>query len=188
MILMDDIIRDGHPSLREEAEEIEFPLSNDLKTLADEMIEFLKNSQDYDTAEKYDLRPGVGIAAPQLNIKKRMFAMHIPAEREDEEPTSIVMINPRIVRHSVQTTALQDGEGCLSVDDVYEGYVPRNKRITVEYYDVDGNKIKKRFKGYPAIVVQHEVDHLNGILFYDLINPFDPFSRAGNLEIFEEEN
>lgn len=188
MILMDDIIRDGHPSLREEAEEIEFPLSNDLKTLADEMIEFLKNSQDYDTAEKYDLRPGVGIAAPQLNIKKRMFAMHIPAELEDEEPTSIVMINPRIVRHSVQTTALQDGEGCLSVDDVYEGYVPRNKRITVEYYDVDGNKIKKRFKGYPAIVVQHEVDHLNGILFYDLINPFDPFSRAGNLEIFEEEN
>ena len=191
MILMDDIIRDGHPSLREEAEEIEFPLSSELKTLADEMIEFLKNSQDYDTAEKYDLRPGVGIAAPQLNVKKRMFAMHIPAELDEAEPTSIVMINPRIIRHSVQTTALQDGEGCLSIDEIHEGFVPRNKRITVEYYDVnglDGNKIKERFKGYPAIVVQHEVDHLNGILFYDHINPFDPFSRAGNLEIFEEEN
>lgn len=188
MILMDDIIRDGHPSLREEAEEIEFPLSSELKTLADEMIEFLKNSQDYDTAEKYDLRPGVGIAAPQLNVKKRMFAMHIPAELDEAEPTSIVMINPRIIRHSVQTTALQDGEGCLSIDEIHEGFVPRNKRITVEYYDLDGNKIKERFKGYPAIVVQHEVDHLNGILFYDHINPFDPFSRAGNLEIFEEEN
>lgn len=188
MILMDDIIRDDHPALREEAEKIEFPLNGELKTLADEMIEFLKNSQDYDIAEKYDLRPGVGIAAPQLNVKKRMFAMHIPAELDETEPMSIVMINPRIISHSVQTTALQDGEGCLSVDEVYEGYVPRSKRITVEYFDLDGHKIKKRFKGYPAIVVQHEVDHLNGILFYDHINPDDPFSRAENMEIFEEEN
>ena len=188
MIVMDDIIRDGHPSLRKVAEEINFPLDSDLKTLANEMIEFLKNSQDTDIAEEYGLRPGVGIAAPQLNVSKRMFAVHIPPELEETDPFSMVMINPRIISHSVQTTALQDGEGCLSIDEVYEGFVPRSKRITVEYYDLDGNKLKKRFKGYPAIVIQHEVDHLNGVLFYDHINADDPFLMPENMDIFEENN
>jgi len=186
MITMDDIIRDGHPTLRKVSEEITFPLDDDLKQLADDMIEFLKNSQDPETAEKYELRPGVGIAAPQLNVSKKMLAVHIPPELEGTDPFSIVMINPRVISHSVQRTALQDGEGCLSIDEVYEGFVPRNKRVTVEYYDLDGNKHKERFKGYPAIVIQHEIDHLNGILFYDHINKDDPFMMPEDMDIFEE--
>jgi len=186
MITMDDIIRDGHPTLRKVSEEITFPLDDDLKQLADDMIEFLKNSQDPETAEKYELRPGVGIAAPQLNVPKKMLAVHIPPELEGTDPFSIVMINPRVISHSVQRTALQDGEGCLSIDEVYEGFVPRNKRVTVEYYDLDGNKHKERFKGYPAIVIQHEIDHLNGILFYDHINKDDPFMMPEDMDIFEE--
>lgn len=149
------------------------------------MIEFLSNSQNPETAEKFSLRPGVGIAAPQLDISKQMLAVHIP-EEDGEEPFSLIMINPRILSHSVKKTALQDGEGCLSIDDVYEGLVPRNKRVTVEYYDIDGNKHKERFKDYPAIVIQHEIDHLNGILFYDWINEEDPFKLTDDLEIFEE--
>lgn len=186
MITMDDIIRDGHPTLRKVSEEITFPVDDDLKTLADEMIEFLINSQDVEIAEKYELRPGVGIAAPQVNVPKRMFAVHIPAE-EDEEPFSKIFINPRILSHSVKKTALQDGEGCLSVDEVYEGFVPRSKRITVEYYDLDGNKHKQRFKDYPAIVIQHEIDHLNGVLFYDHINKETPYSLDDDTEIFGED-
>lgn len=68
MITMDDIVRDYHPTLREKANQVNFPLDNETRKLADDMIEFLKNSQDPEIADEYDLRPGVGIAAPQLNI------------------------------------------------------------------------------------------------------------------------
>lgn len=185
MLTMKNIIRDDNPILREVASEINFPLNNELKTLADDMIQFLKNSQDEELAEKYELRPGVGIAAPQLNISKRMFAVHIPTLDENEEDFSLVLVNPRILSHSAQKTVLEDGEGCLSVDEVYEGYVPRHKRITVEYFDLDGKKHKERFKNFPAIVVQHELDHLNGILFYDHINEDTPFALDQDTDIFE---
>lgn len=183
MITMKDIIRDEHSTLRKVAEEINFPLDSELKETADKMLEFLKNSQDEELAEKYKLRPGVGIAAPQLNIPVKMFVAHIPSE--EEEDFTITMINPRIISHSIQKTALEDGEGCLSVDEVYEGFVPRNKRITVEYFDLDGNKHKERFKDFPAIVIQHEIDHLNGILFYDHIDQENPFNLPENTEIYQ---
>ncbi len=187
MITMDDVIRDYHPTLRKKAEKIDFPLSEELKNLSEDMLEFLVNSQDPELAEKYQLRPGVGIAAPQLDISKQMFAVHLPGEGETEEdPLSLVLINPRILRHSVKQTALQDGEGCLSVDEFYEGLVPRHKRITVEYYDVDGKKHTERFRGYPAIVIQHEIDHLNGVLFFDRINEEDPYHVDENLELYED--
>ena len=185
MITMNDIIRDYHPNLRQVASEIKFPIDTELKELADQMIQFLKNSQDEELAEKYGLRPGVGIAAPQLNISKRMFAIHVPAT-DEEEDLSLVMVNPRILSHSAQKTALADGEGCLSVDEPYEGYVPRNRRITVEYFDLDGNRHKERFKKFPAIVIQHELDHLNGILFYDHINKQTPFHLDEDTNIFED--
>lgn len=186
MITMNDIIRDDNPNLRKKASEIKFPLSDDLRKLASQMIQFLKNSQDEDLAEKYDLRPGVGIAAPQLDLSKRMFAVHIPADHEDEEDFSVIMINPRILSHSVKKTVLQDGEGCLSVDEPHEGYVPRKRRVTVEYYDLNGNKHKKRFKKFPAVVIQHELDHLNGVLFYDHINKNEPFYLDDDTNIFED--
>lgn len=184
---MNDIIRDDDPILRKVAAEITFPLGDQLKILADKMIHFLKNSQDIELAEEYDLRPGVGIAAPQLNVSKRMFAVHIPGAEAEDEPFSLVLINPRILSHSAKKTVLEDGEGCLSVDEVYEGYVPRYKRITLEYYDLNGNKHKKRFKDFPAIVIQHELDHLNGILFYDHINAEDPFGLDQDTDIFDNE-
>lgn len=183
MITMNDIIRDDNPNLRKIASEVSLPIDDTLKELADKMIQFLKNSQNEDVAEEYNLRAGVGIAAPQLDVSKRMFAVHIPAS--DEDDFSLVLINPRILSHSAKKTVLEDGEGCLSVDDVYEGYVPRYKRITVEYYDLDGNKLKERFNKFPAIVIQHELDHLNGILFYDHINDETPFSLDNDTDIFE---
>lgn len=186
MITMNDIIRDDNPNLRKVASEIKFPLDLKLTKLADQMIQFLKDSQDEELAEKYGLRPGVGIAAPQLDIPKRMFAIHIPAETEDEESLSLIMINPRILSHSAKKTALQDGEGCLSVDDPYEGYIARNQRITIEYFDLNGKKNKIRFKKFPSVVIQHELDHLNGILFYDHINEGDPFYLDDDTTIFED--
>ncbi|AXJ13993.1 peptide deformylase [Streptococcus pluranimalium] len=182
LIDMNDIIREGHPTLRLKAEETSLPLSDQDIILGEKMMQFLKNSQDPVMAEKLGLRGGVGLAAPQLNISKRIIAVLVPNPEDEEgnqpeEAYSLqeIMYNPKIISHSVQQAALADGEGCLSVDRVVEGYVPRHSRITVEYFDKDGHKQKLKLKGYNAIVVQHEIDHLNGVLFYDRINIAEPF-------------
>lgn len=95
--------------------------------------------------------------------------------------TATSFFNPKIISHSVEKAYLVSGEGCLSVDEDIPGYVPRYARITVEAYDEEGKKLRLRLKEYAAIVFQHEIDHLNGILFYDHIdkeNPFKPIDNA----------
>ncbi|WP_156856308.1 peptide deformylase [Oceanobacillus sp. AG] len=173
MITMKDIVREGHPSLTKVAEAVELPLTEDEKQLLKDMVAFLKNSQDDEMAEKYKLRAGVGLAAPQLGIEKRMFAVYYVDEKGTVHEYALV--NPKIVSHSVEKAFLPTGEGCLSVDREVEGYVPRYARITVKAFDMDNNPIKIRLKGYLAIVFQHEIDHLNGIMFYDHINQENPF-------------
>ncbi|MEK4424275.1 peptide deformylase [Solibacillus sp. FSL K6-1523] len=178
MILMENIIRDGHPTLRTRAEDFTFPLSAENKKLAGDMLQYLINSQDEDMAEKYGLRGGIGLAANQVNCLKRMFALHL--EDEHGEQLSFVACNPKIVSHSVEQTYLTNGEGCLSVDRAIPGYVPRYSRITVKFMTVDGEEKKMRLSGLPAIAFQHELDHLNGVLFYDRINAKDPFAEIEN--------
>lgn len=178
MILMDDIIREGHPTLRTKAEEVRFPLTEDVRKLAHDMLEYLINSQNPELAEKYGLRPGVGLAANQVNSLKRMFALHL--EDDNGEQLSFVAINPKIVSHSVEKTYIQSGEGCLSVDRSVPGFVPRYARITVKFFTVDGEEKKLRLKGLPAIAFQHELDHLNGVMFFDHINDENPFAPLPN--------
>lgn len=175
---MKDIIREGHPTLRERAEEVGFPLSAEDKKLAEELMEYVVNSQNEEMIEKYDLRPGVGIAAPQVNVTKRIFAIHF--DEDSGEDLSIIAVNPKIVSHSVEKSYLASGEGCLSVDRSVPGYVPRYARITIKTFDLDGNEYKLRLKGLPAIAFQHELDHLNGVMFYDHINPDNPFAEIEN--------
>ena len=174
MILMEDIVREGHPTLRMKAEEVQFPLSEEEKKIAEDMLQFLINSQNPEIAEKYGLRSGIGLAANQINVLKRMFALHL--EDENGELLSFVAINPKIVSHSVEKTYLPQGEGCLSVDRNVPGYVPRYARITVKFFTVEGEEKKIRLKGLPAICFQHELDHLNGVMFYDHINKEDPLA------------
>ncbi|EKH2238029.1 peptide deformylase [Staphylococcus pseudintermedius] len=169
MLTMKDIIRDGHPTLRQRAKEVEFPLTEEERQTLLDMQTFLKNSQDPEIAEKYQLRSGVGLAAPQINVPKRMFAVYLPDDGEGHS-YDFAIVNPKIVSHSVQDAYLPTGEGCLSVDEDVPGLVHRHYRIKLKGYDIDGNEINLRLKGYPAIVVQHELDHLNGVLFYDHID------------------
>ncbi|WP_172187181.1 peptide deformylase [Lentilactobacillus kribbianus] len=184
MFLMKDIVRDGDPVLRQQAQQVSFPLSDEDRKLADDLMEYLIVSQDPELCKKYQLRAGVGLAAPQVGVSKMMASVLVPAENEDDKPVfKDVIINPVIVSSSVQRGALTEGEGCLSVDKDVPGYVPRAARITLKYQDVDGNEHKIRLKNYPAIVCQHEIDHLHGSLFYDHINKEDPFHRTGD-EIF----
>ncbi|MDY4511081.1 peptide deformylase [Streptococcus hyovaginalis] len=192
LIDMNDIIREGNPTLRAKAEEVTFPLSDQDIILGEKMMQFLKHSQDPVMAEKLGLRGGVGLAAPQLDISKRIIAVLVPnPEDEDGNPPKEayslqeVMYNPKVISHSVQDAALADGEGCLSVDRVVEGYVVRHSRVTVEYFDKNGEKHKVKLKGYNSIVVQHEIDHINGIMFYDHINQDNPFAIKEGMLIIE---
>lgn len=85
----------------------------------------------------------------------------------------------------MQEACLGEGEGCLSVDREVPGYVVRHARITISYYDINGKKKKVRLKNYPAIVVQHEIDHLNGVMFYDHINQQNPFSLKEGILVID---
>jgi peptide deformylase len=187
MITMEDIIREGNPTLRAVAKEVELPLSEEDVQLGKDMMEFLQNSQDPVKAEELKLRGGVGLAAPQLDISKRIIAVHVPnSDLENPEPTlSAVMYNPKILSHSVQDACLGEGEGCLSVDREVPGYVVRHNKITVSYIDATGEKQKIRLKNYEAIVVQHEIDHLNGVMFYDHINQANPFALKEGVLVIE---
>lgn len=173
MLLMDDIIRDGHPTLRIVAEEVHLPPSDEDKQILMSLLEYVKNSQDPEIAEKYGLRPGIGLAAPQINVPKRMIAVHLTDDKGNLY--SYALFNPKIISHSVEKSYLLAGEGCLSVDQAFPGHVPRHARVTVKGTDINGEEIKLRLKGVPSICFQHEIDHLNGILFYDHINKQDPF-------------
>ena len=151
-------------------------LDEDLKNI-DLMEEYLVNSQIEERAEKYDLRPGMGMAAIQIGVPKRYLVI---VQEVDEGFDSYIMINPKIVSNSTEMIYVEDGEGCLSVNRETQGIVPRFARVTVEGYDMDGNKIKVRAREELAIAFQHEIDHLNGILFVDKIDPKNPFKNSEN--------
>jgi peptide deformylase len=168
MITMKNIIREGHKTLETVAKDVHLPLSkNDKKNLR-EMLEFVINSQNDEIAEAYELRPAVGLAAPQINISKRMFAMHVT----DFDGTlySYALINPKIIHKSSELIYVPGGEGCLSVDRDTGGVTPRYKEIEIEAYSYDLPSdqvfpIHLKLEGYVGIVFQHELDHLNGILY-----------------------
>ncbi|MCR6095880.1 peptide deformylase [Salipaludibacillus agaradhaerens] len=175
MLTMNDIIREGHPTLRKKAEPISLPPSTGDKETLKKMLDFLVHSQDPEMAEKHGLRPGVGLAAPQINISKQMMA--IRSTDHNDEIVEYALFNPKIISHSAETTYLESGEGCLSVDREVNGIVPRYARIKIEGYNLEGKKITERLRGFLAIVFQHELDHLNGIMFYDRIEQDDPFKQ-----------
>src|SRR5699024_5621351 len=164
-------------------EDVAIPPTAEDQKIADDMLEYLKNSQDEEIAEKYNLRSGVGLAAPQLGISKQIFVAHFYDKKDNLH--SYQLFNPKIVSHSVEQAYLTNGEGCLSVDRDVEGYVVRNARITVQAFDKEGQPQKIRLRGYAAIVFQHEIDHLQGIMFYDHISKKHPFEIPANAKEIE---
>lgn len=169
------IVKDNKPSLRQRCEPISFPLDESIKSTLLEMLEYLKLSQDDSFLEKHpEVCSGVGLAAPQIGINKQMVAIYFHDEKNVEH--SYCLINPRIVSESVKKSYLQSGEGCLSVDAEHQGYVYRSYKITVKAYDLLVEKdVEYVFTGFAAIVAQHEIDHLKGVLFYDHIDKKNPF-------------
>lgn len=175
------IVKDNNPIMRQKSLPVELPLSKEDKDTLDAMLDYLKKSQDDEYAKKHNLRAGVGIAAIQIGILKRMFVIYY--EREDEV-IQYQLVNPKIIEYSFRKCALKDGEGCLSVDGEHPGYAHRYYKIKMEAYDaLTDQEIIITARGFDAIVLQHEYDHLDGKFFYDRIDPNKPNQVLMNEEL-----
>ena len=174
MLKNKDILDEKDKRLRKISKEVTFPLDEEDKKTINLIIEYLTNSQIEKLAKKYDLRPGMGMAAIQLGIDKRYFVV-VHEQEKKETFKNYIIINPKIVSTSEEMIYVEEGEGCLSVNRDVEGIVPRHARVTLEGYDMEGNKIKLRGREELAVAFQHELDHLNGILFTDKIDKKDPY-------------
>lgn len=169
------ILNENNKLLHKISTDVEFPLSNEDKKLIDDMLTYLKMSQIEKYSKKYNLRPGMGLAFPQVGKLKRIFV--ICNELEDKTFENYIIINPKIMSQSEELIFVGEGEGCLSVDREVEGIVPRNARITVSYNDINGDKKTIRVREDIAVAFQHEIDHLNGILFVDKIDNKNPYKN-----------
>ncbi len=179
MIKMKDILDEKDKRLKQISKDVTFPLTKSDRETIEKIIEFLRNSQIEELAEQYDLRPGMGLAAIQLGIPKRYFV--VVHEYDEGEFETYVLINPRIISNSLEKIYVDMGEGCLSVNRPVDGIIPRYARVTMEAYDMEGRKIYVRAREELAIAFQHEMDHLNGILFTDRIDPKNPFKDKNNM-------
>lgn len=139
----------GSDELRETASAVE-TFDDGLKQLVGDMFE---------TMEKAD---GVGLAGPQVNVSKRLFVVEIPGEVKK------AFINPQIVQTSMEEVVME--EGCLSLPGLYRE-VKRPARVTVQAQDVDGKPFTVTADGLYGRCIQHEFDHLNGVLFIDHLDP-----------------
>lgn len=151
-----NIVKEPDPVLRKKAVKLR-KADDGIRKLAADMWETMLDA------------PGVGLAAPQIGKSIRLITVHVPEDEEDgTEEASYTLINPEIIRsHGEQTGA----EGCLSIPGI-AGNVTRHFQVTVKALDLDNHPVRIKAEGYLAIVLQHEIDHLDGILFTDLIaNP-----------------
>jgi len=157
------VARMGHPVLRAKARPLE---KSELKSAAvqkliDDMI---------DTMVEYH---GVGLAAPQVHEGLRVFVATLDVEDDEKrepEPEPIALINPEIT--VVGSDVVEDWEGCLSIPDV-RGRVPRAREIRLRALDRNGGRLELRAHDFPARVMQHETDHLDGVLFFDRMRSFE---------------
>ena len=158
------VARMGHPVLRAKAEYVDPVVirSPEFQRLIDDLIE---------TMQEYH---GVGLAAPQVHEGVRLFAASIDSadrlQNEGEGPDVVVLVNPEIV--SMADEIVEDWEGCLSIPDI-RGRVPRARDVTMRAFDRDGARIEVQARDHSARVLQHEYDHLDGILFFDRMTSFD---------------
>ncbi|HEY69517.1 MAG TPA: peptide deformylase [Anaerolineae bacterium] len=151
-----EIITLPNSILRKKARKVR-AFTPELQMLIDDMIETMREA------------PGVGLAAPQVNVSQRVIVIEFAEPSDDEEPAPklYVLINPEIVRHSKETTT--DQEGCLSVPG-YVGEVDRFSTLTVKGRNRHGKPVRIKAKDWLARILQHEIDHLDGVLYIDRAN------------------
>lgn len=175
-----DIVKIPDPILKQACDPVE-RVDDDLRRLLDNMLETMYAA------------PGIGLAGPQVGVTRRILTMDCAKRAEDDEnsdpvePEPIFMINPEIVEASDEMSSYE--EGCLSIPD-YFAEIERPASVTVRYVDYDGKQAELKAEGILATCVQHEIDHLDGILFIDylsklkrdrVIKKFAKLKKAGSL-------
>ncbi len=161
----------GDPVLRRKAKKVE-KVNKDIQKLADDMLETMHGAE------------GLGLAAPQVGVSQRLFVIELP--KDDKIPGSgvpYVFINPELSNLSADTD--EKAEGCLSIPG-WRGEVARSLRLTIKGMDRNGNRIKLEVEGMLARAIQHEMDHLDGVLYIDKLVAPDRVWRVKEGE--EEEN
>jgi peptide deformylase len=149
-----EIITIGHPTLRQRARKVT-TFGPELKQLIDDMIETMRAA------------PGVGLAAPQVNVPERVIVVELPADEEEGQPAELyVFVNPELVKTSSEVEEGQ--EGCLSIPG-YLGEVSRHTMCVIRGVDANGRPQRVRAYDYLARILQHEMDHLEGVMFIDRV-------------------
>jgi peptide deformylase len=149
-----EVLLEGDPRLRQKALKIR-AVDDSLRKLARDMHETMNDA------------PGVGLAGPQIGVMRRIIVVHVPEgyQGEGEPELSMTLVNPEIVKAHGREVG---PEACLSIPG-WVGDVPRAERITVKAIDLDNKEIRLKADGFLARVLQHEVDHLDGILYIDRV-------------------
>ena len=160
------IIHYPHPTLRFKSLPIR-RVDAELRDMADQMVELM-----------YEYN-GVGLAANQVDLPLRMFVVNASGKRGEGE--EMILINPEIQRPKGNETAQ---EGCLSLPGVF-GQVKRPKKIRISAYDITGNPIEAEVDGFLARVLQHENDHLDGLMFFDRMSEGARKELDDQLDVFE---
>jgi peptide deformylase len=147
-----EILTVPHPVLKQVSQPVE-KVDDELRALMDDMLETMYAA------------PGIGLAAIQIGVPKRVIVMDLA--RQDEEPRPRYFVNPEILWKSDETQLCE--EGCLSIPDVYDE-VERPTRVRLRYLDYNGEQVEEEADGMYAVCIQHEMDHLEGILFIDYLS------------------
>lgn len=155
--------------LRQKAKEIK-EITPEIKRLALDMLETMEKER------------GLGLAAPQVDKSIKMIAVHLIADRSDDERLRLapkILINPKIIKKSRQTET--EEEGCLCAPGVFLK-IKRAKAVEVEAQDINGNSLKIQAENLPARILQHEIDHLDGILFFDRLSLLEKINLKKKLK------
>jgi peptide deformylase len=166
------IVMEGDPRLRQKATKIR-NADDSLRRLAKDMHETMDDA------------PGVGLAGPQIGVMRRIIVVRVPSEYDEtDEPDFVAtLLNPEIVKSSGRVVA---AEGCLSIPG-WVGDVPRAEHVTVKAMDLDNRHIRIKASGWRARVLQHEIDHLDGILFLDRVEDRASLRKVEEADPDEEE-
>ena len=170
----------GDPILREKTHPVT-EITGELRVLVENMVETMREEK------------GVGLAAPQIGRSEALCVIEIPPDfdvDEDGKQTNpicempMIFFNPKITKYSTVQWSME--EGCLSFPGI-SGPIQRSRNISVSYMDSNGNQVECELNGYTARVVQHEVDHLHGVLFIDRMSPVRKAAVSGRLKRLSKE-
>lgn len=163
--------------MKQKSMELMFPLTNEDNDIISKMISYIDASYNNEDIQ-HDIKPGIGIAAIQFGYPKRIIYIHF---NENDIEHKYLLANPKIILESYNKSYLSKGEGCLSVIKSHKGISIRKSHIVVQALNLLTNEnIEIKAKNLLSICLQHEIDHLNGLFYYDKINKNDPFYNEEN--------